>query len=68
MGKVPPISLVGVAPTHTVGDLARATFESTTHAIACNFARLDALAPTRPPTDPHWRRLDARSQPSCSPT
>jgi sugar (pentulose or hexulose) kinase len=41
---VPPISLVGVGPGHGVGDLARATLESAAHAVACNFARLDALA------------------------
>ena len=44
--QVPPISIVGVTPTHTVGDLARATFESMTYAIACDLERIDALAPT----------------------
>jgi sugar (pentulose or hexulose) kinase len=44
--QVPPISIVGVTPTHTVGDLARATFESMTYAIACDLDRIDALAPT----------------------
>jgi len=44
--QVPPISIVGVTPTHTVGDLARATFESMTFAIACDLERIDALAPT----------------------
>jgi xylulokinase len=43
--QVPPISIVGVTPTHTVGDLARATFESMTYAIACDLDRIDALAP-----------------------
>jgi sugar (pentulose or hexulose) kinase len=42
--SVPPISLVGVGPGHGVGELARATLESSAHAVACNFARLDALA------------------------
>lgn len=40
---VPPISLVGVTPGHGVGDLARAVFESTAHAVACNLARLESL-------------------------
>jgi sugar (pentulose or hexulose) kinase len=44
--QVPPISIVGVSPTHTVGDLARATFESMTYAIACDLERIDALAPS----------------------
>ncbi len=44
--QVPPISIVGVTPTHTVGDLARATFESMTCAIACDLDRIDSLAPT----------------------
>jgi xylulokinase len=43
--QVPPISIVGVSPTHTVGDLARATLESMTYAIACDLDRIDALAP-----------------------
>ena len=44
--QVPPISIVGVTPTHTTGDLARATFESMTYAIACDLERIDSLAPT----------------------
>jgi sugar (pentulose or hexulose) kinase len=45
--QVPPISLVGVTPNHSVGDLARATFESMTYAISRDLERLDALAPVR---------------------
>jgi autoinducer 2 (AI-2) kinase len=44
--QVPPISIIGVSPNHSVGDLARATYESMTFAIACDLERLDALAPT----------------------
>jgi sugar (pentulose or hexulose) kinase len=40
---VPPISLVGLGPDHTVGDIARAVLESSAHAVACNLARLDSL-------------------------
>jgi sugar (pentulose or hexulose) kinase len=43
--QVPPISLVGVGPTHDLGDLARATYESMTYAIACDLARIEKLAP-----------------------
>jgi sugar (pentulose or hexulose) kinase len=42
--SVPPISLIGLGLSHDTGDLARAVLESATHAVACNFARLDALA------------------------
>jgi xylulokinase len=45
--RVPPISIVGVSPNHGIGDLARATYESMTFAIACDLERLDSLAPTR---------------------
>jgi sugar (pentulose or hexulose) kinase len=44
--QAPPISLVGLTPTHTVGDLARATYESMTYAIAVDLERLDSLATT----------------------
>jgi sugar (pentulose or hexulose) kinase len=43
--QVPPISLVGAGPTHDIGDLARATYESMTYAIACDLARIETLAP-----------------------
>ncbi len=43
--QAPPISIVGTAPTHDVGDLARATYESMTYAIACDLARIETLAP-----------------------
>jgi sugar (pentulose or hexulose) kinase len=34
-----------VGPTHDLGDLARATYESMTYAIACDLARIETLAP-----------------------
>jgi sugar (pentulose or hexulose) kinase len=43
--QVPPGSLVGLTPNHSVGDVARAAYESATHAIAIDLERLDALAP-----------------------
>jgi sugar (pentulose or hexulose) kinase len=42
---VPPISLVGVGPSHGLGELARAVYESAAHAVACNLERLASLAP-----------------------
>jgi xylulokinase len=43
--QVPPGSLVGLTPNHSVGDVARAAYESATHAIAIDLERLDTLAP-----------------------